>query len=59
MPIMGGSYTAVSDRCNLADTRGLLARVRKLERSHGATEEMRGWVNDTFGAAIADGRVSR
>ncbi|EPG5770638.1 hypothetical protein [Pseudomonas aeruginosa] len=41
----------------MADTRGMLARLRKLERSHGATDEMRGWVSDTLGAAIADGRM--
>ncbi len=41
----------------MADTRGMLARLRKLERSHGATDEMRGWVSDSFGAAIADGRM--
>ena len=41
----------------MADTRGMLARLRKLERSHGATDEMRGGVSDTFGAAIADGRM--
>ena len=41
----------------MADTRGMLARVRKLERSHGATDEMRGWISDTFSAAIADGRM--
>ena len=41
----------------MADTRGLLARVRRLERSHGATDEMREWVSDMLGAAIADGRM--
>ena len=41
----------------MADTRGMLARLRKLERSHGATDEMRGWVSDALGAAIADGRM--
>jgi len=41
----------------MADTRGLLARVRKLERSRGTTDEMREWVNDAFLAAIADGRI--
>lgn len=41
----------------IGNAKGLLDRVRKLERSHGATDEMRGWVSDTFGAAIADGRM--
>ena len=41
----------------MADTRGMLARLRKLERSRGAGEEMRGWISDTLGAAIADGRM--
>lgn len=41
----------------MTDMRGLLARVRRLERSHGATDEMREWVSDSFGAAIADGRM--
>lgn len=41
----------------MADVRGLASRVKKLEHSHGATDEMRGWVSDTFGAAIADGRM--
>lgn len=41
----------------MADTRGMLARLRKLERSRGASDDMREWVNDSFGAAIADGRM--
>ena len=41
----------------MGDTRGMLARLRKLERSRGASDEMREWVNDLFGAAIADGRM--
>lgn len=41
----------------MADTRGMLARLRKLERSQGASDEMRGWISDTLGAAIADGRM--
>jgi len=41
----------------MADTRGMLARLRKLERSRGAGEEMRDWISDTLGAAIADGRM--
>ena len=41
----------------MADTRGMLARLRKLERSQGASDEMRGWVSDMLSAAIADGRM--
>ncbi|MDU7589578.1 MAG: hypothetical protein E7K47_19735 [Acidovorax sp.] len=41
----------------MGDTRGMLARLRKLERSKVAGDEMREWVNDSFGAAIADGRM--
>lgn len=41
----------------MADTRGMLARLRKLERSRGVTDGMREWVADSFGAAIADGRM--
>lgn len=41
----------------MTDMRGLLARVRRLERSHGATDEVREWVSDSFGSAIADGRI--
>lgn len=41
----------------MANPRGMLARLRKLERSRGAGDELRGWVSDTFGAAISDGRV--
>ncbi|WP_447844338.1 hypothetical protein ACFZOW_13280 [Pseudomonas aeruginosa] len=41
----------------MADTRGMLARLRKLERSRGAGEEMRDWISENFGAAVADGRM--
>ncbi len=41
----------------MADVRSMLARLRKLERSKVAGDEMREWVNDLFGAAIADGRM--
>lgn len=41
----------------MADPRGMLARLRKLERSRGASDKLRGWISDTFGAAIADGSV--
>lgn len=41
----------------MADTRGMLARLRKLERSRGAGDEMREWLAQAFDAAIADGRM--
>ncbi|MEQ1024569.1 hypothetical protein [Pseudomonas aeruginosa] len=41
----------------MADVRGMLARVRKLERSQVAGDELREWVESTFRTAIADGRV--
>lgn len=41
----------------MADTRSMLARLRKLERSRGAGEEMRDWISENFGAAVADGRM--
>ncbi|MFW7346118.1 MAG: hypothetical protein ACODTU_08535 [Pigmentiphaga sp.] len=42
---------------SISSAKGMLVRLKKLERSHGATDEMRGWVADSFGAAIADGRM--
>lgn len=42
---------------SISSAKGMLVRLKKLERSHGATDEMRGWVSDSFGAAIADGRM--
>ena len=42
---------------SISSAKGMLARLKHLERSQGATDEMRGWVSDTFGAAIADGRM--
>lgn len=41
----------------MADPRGMLSRVRKLERSRGADDEMRRWVSEAFFAAIADGSM--
>lgn len=41
----------------IGSAKGMLARLKHLERSRGATDEMREWVNDSFGAAIADGRM--
>lgn len=42
---------------SVSSAKGMLSRLKKLERSHGATDEMRGWVSDTFSAAITDGRM--
>ena len=41
----------------MADTRGMLARLRKLERSRGAGEEMREWLAQAFTDAIDTGRM--
>ena len=32
----------------MSDTRGMLARLRKLERSRGAGDEMREWLAQAF-----------
>ena len=42
---------------SISSAKGMLARLKHLERSRGATDEMRGWVSDMLGAAIADGRM--
>jgi len=42
---------------SVSSAKGMLARLKHLERSRGATDEMRGWVSDMLGAAIADGRM--
>lgn len=42
---------------SIGSAKGLLARARKLERTKGASDGMRGWVSDMLGAAIADGRM--
>ncbi len=42
---------------SISSAKGMLARLKHLERSQGATDEMRGWVSDMLGAAIADGRM--
>lgn len=41
----------------MADVRGLASRVRKLERSRGAGDEMREWLAQAFDAAITEGRM--
>ena len=42
---------------SVGSAKGLLARARKLERTKGASDEMRAWVSDMLSAAIADGRM--
>lgn len=42
---------------SISSAKGMLARLKHLERSQGASDEMRGWVSDTLSAAIADGRM--
>lgn len=42
---------------SISSAKGMLARLKHLERSQGASDEMRGWVSDALGAAIADGRM--
>ncbi|CAG0969421.1 hypothetical protein [Pseudomonas aeruginosa] len=42
---------------SISSAKGMLARLKHLERSRGATDEMRGWVSDMLSAAIADGRM--
>lgn len=41
----------------MADVRGLASRVRKLERTRGASSEMQEWLTQAFDTAIADGRM--
>lgn len=42
---------------SISSAKGMLTRLKHLERSRGATDGMREWVNDSFDAAIADGRM--
>lgn len=42
---------------SICSARGMLGRVRKLERSKVAGDELREWVEASFRAAIADGRI--
>jgi hypothetical protein len=35
----------------------MLARLRKLEQSRTAGDQIHEWINDSFGAAIAEGRM--
>lgn len=42
---------------SISSAKGMLARLKKLEHSRGASDEMRGWVSDTFTAAIASGSM--
>lgn len=39
---------------SISSAKGMLRRLKHLERSQGATDEMRGWVSDMLSAAIAD-----
>ena len=41
----------------IGSAKGMLVRLKKLERSHGATDEMRAWVRDTFADALAQGKL--
>lgn len=41
----------------MADVRGLASRVKKLEHSRGASDEMREWLAQAFDAAITEGRM--
>lgn len=41
----------------MADVRGLASRVKRLERTRGASADMRDWVTQAFDAALADGRM--
>jgi len=41
----------------MADTRGMLARLRKLERTRGASADMQAWLAQAFDAAISEGRM--
>ena len=42
---------------SISSAKGMLARLKNLERSRGAGDEMRGWVTDSFTAAIAGGSM--
>ncbi|MDO4768986.1 MAG: hypothetical protein Q4A11_01275 [Brachymonas sp.] len=42
---------------SIGSAKGMLAQLKKLERSNTATDELRQWVSDTFGVAIDDGRM--
>ena len=42
---------------SIGSARGMLGRVRKLERSKVVGDELREWVESTVRTAIADGRV--
>lgn len=41
----------------MADVRGLASRVKKLERTRGASADMQAWLAQAFDAAIAEGRM--
>ena len=41
----------------MADVRGLASRVKKLERTRGASADMQAWLAQAFDAAITEGRM--
>lgn len=42
---------------SIGSAKGMLARVKKLERTRGASADMRDWITQAFDAALADGRM--
>ncbi|MFR0717507.1 hypothetical protein ACLUS7_20880 [Enterobacterales bacterium BD_CKDN230030183-1A_HGKHYDSX7] len=42
---------------SIGRAKGMLTRVKKLERSNGATEETRRYILETFTLAITEGRM--
>ena len=41
----------------MADVRGLASRVKKLERTRGASADMQAWFTQAFDAALAEERI--
>lgn len=41
----------------MGNVKGMLDRVRKLERTRGASADMVAWVRDTFTDALAQGKL--
>lgn len=42
---------------SISSAKGMLARLKKLERTCGASADMVAWVRDTFTDALAQGRM--
>lgn len=42
---------------SVSSAKGMLARLKKLERTRGASADMVAWVRDTFTDALAQGRM--